>query len=241
MDSRTGDASRVQLDRRTWTMALCAAYGVGLWTHLVHWRSGAREAHDVTFWAHWLRDSTLSVPLMLLAVMAATMAVGHRSSWWRVATANAAAIALALTVGVPFHAGIFGHAAHHGATTALPVAMTVEFLIDFPAGLLLGVVLFSATRRHHVWTQRQRRALGTVMLFGLGVVTVPTQAGAATPPSVCPFGAPIRTYNVTMINVNIPLNRWGDHDPAGKMYALNSQIPAIRAEELSRIVTPGLM
>jgi hypothetical protein len=72
------------------------------------------------------------------------------------------------------------------------------------------------------------------------VVTIPTHAGAATPPSVCPFGAFIRNYNVTMINVNIPLNRWGDHDPSGKMYALDSQIPAIRAEELSRLVTPGL-
>ena len=36
---------------------------------------------------------------------------------------------------------------------------------------------------------------------------------------------------MTMIDVDIPLNRWGDHDPAGKMYALTSQIPAIRAEE----------
>ena len=43
-----------------------------------------------------------------------------------------------------------------------------------------------------------------------------------------------------MIDVDIPLNRWGDHDPAGKMYALTSQIPAIRAQELSREVSLGL-
>jgi hypothetical protein len=43
-----------------------------------------------------------------------------------------------------------------------------------------------------------------------------------------------------MIDVDIPLNRWGDHDPAGKMYALTSQIPAIRAEEASREVSLGL-
>jgi manganese oxidase len=240
MNSRTNDASGMRLDRRTWTVAMCAAYGVGLWTHLLHWRSGAREAHDVTFWTHWLRDSTLSVPLMVLAVMAAMMTIGQRATLLRSATANAAAIATALSLGVPFHAGIFGHAAHHGAATTLPLAMLGEFLIDLPAALLLSVIVLAARPRRHRWTQRQRRAIGTVMLFGLGVVTVPTHAGAATPPSVCPFGAPTRSYNVTMINVNIPLNRWGDHDPAGKMYALNSQIPAIRAEELSRIVTPGL-
>jgi hypothetical protein len=43
-----------------------------------------------------------------------------------------------------------------------------------------------------------------------------------------------------VIDVDIPLNRWGDHDPAGKMYALTSQIPAIRAQEASREVSLGL-
>jgi manganese oxidase len=238
MNSRTGDVSRVRLDRRTWLVALCAAYGVGLWTHLVHWRSGAREAHDVTLWAHWLRDSTLSTPLMVLAVMTATMVVGRGTTLLRATTTNAVVIAMALSLGVPFHAGIFGHAAHQGATTTLPLAMLGEFLIDLPAALLLAAIVLAVRPPRQRLTQRQRRAIGTVVLFGLGAVTVPTHAGAATPPSVCPVVT--RTYNVTMINVNIPLNRWGDHDPAGKMYALNSQIAAIRAEELSRVVTPGM-
>ena len=75
----TGTSGYARLDRRTVIVAAASAYGVGLWTHVVHWRSGAREAHDVTFWPHWLRDSTLSVPLMFMAVMAATMAVGRRA------------------------------------------------------------------------------------------------------------------------------------------------------------------
>ena len=63
---------------------------------------------------------------------------------------------------------------------------------------------------------------------------------ATTPGSPCPPNAPARSYDVTAISLNIPLNRFDDHDPAGMMFALTSQIPAIRAEETSRQVTLGL-
>ena len=87
----------------------------------------------------------------------------------------------------------------------------------------------------------ERGALSLAALFAVGIVTIPTtQASAVTPPSVCPVGSFTRSYNVTMIDVDIPLNRWGDHDPAGKMYALTSEIPAIRAEEQTREVSLGL-
>ena len=54
-------------------------------------------------------------------------------------------------------------------------------------------------------------------LLAVGLVMIPTSpASAVAPPSVCPAGAvPVRT-TVTMIDVDIPLNRWGDHDPAGR-------------------------
>ena len=51
----------------------------------------------------------------------------------------------------------------------------------------------------------------------MGVSTAATAAG-----SVCPTGAPARSYDVQSINVNIPLNRFGDHDPKGRMYVLTS-------------------
>ena len=245
MNRWTGDSRYTRLDRRTVIVAALAAYGVGLWTHAVHWRSGAREAHDVTFWAHWLRDSTLSVPLVLLAVIAALMAVGPRSGSMRTASTIAAAVATALALGVPMHAGIFGHSAHHGAVAALPVAMFAEFLIDLPAALLitaaaLGVASIAWPVRR-ILSARQRGALSLAALFAVGIVTIPTtHASAVTPPSVCPVGSFTRSYNVTMIDVDIPLNRWGDHDPAGKMYALTSEIPAIRAEEQTREVSLGL-
>ena len=137
MDRWTGTSRYARLDRRTVVIAAVVAYGVGLWTHMVHWRSGAREARDVAFWAHWLRDSTLSVPLVLLAVLAATMAVGRRATTWRTAGAIAGAVAAALALGVPVHAGIFGHSAHHGAVPALPVSMIAEFLTSVSTATFL--------------------------------------------------------------------------------------------------------
>ena len=192
-------SSYVRLDRRTLGIAILAAYGVGLWTHLVHWRSGAREAHDVTFWAHWMRDSTLSVPLVLHG--SADRDDVRRSTRPRIvrtAIGTGAAVATALAMGVPVHAGIFGHSAHHGPVPPLPVSMMAEFLIDLPVALLIAAAVVGAgairlaeapcpTVRH------ERIALAMAALFAVGIVTMPTSpASAVTPPSVCPAGSVTR-------------------------------------------------
>ena len=52
--------------------------------------------------------------------------------------------------------------------------------------------------------------------------------------------APQDTFNISAINLNMPLNRYGNHDPNGFMYVLNSQISAVRAEEQSQQVSSGL-
>jgi FtsP/CotA-like multicopper oxidase with cupredoxin domain len=49
--------------------------------------------------------------------------------------------------------------------------------------------------------------------------------------SRCPSGMPLRRFEVAAIPVDITLNRWGDHDPLGRMFALADAIPTIRAEE----------
>ena len=245
MNRWTGDSRYARLDWRTFTMATVVAYGVGLWTHAVHWRSGAREAHGVAFWPHFLRDSTLSIPLVLLAVIAAMMVVGRRAGKLADTAAIATAVAAALAVGVPVHTGVFGHAAHAGAVAPVPVAMLAEFFIDLPAAVLISLILVALAGV--TWPNGRTlslRLVGSVSMAALlvvGLVMVPTSpATAVSPPSVCPAGAATRSYAVTMIDVDIPLNRWGDHDPIGKMYALTNQIPAIRAEELSREVSLGL-
>ncbi|MFM8551516.1 MAG: hypothetical protein ACKOCD_04260 [Nitrospiraceae bacterium] len=46
----------------------------------------------------------------------------------------------------------------------------------------------------------------------------------------CPAGVPVKNYDISMINVEISLNRWLDYYP-GYMYALTNNLDKIRAEE----------
>ncbi|MDQ6928183.1 MAG: multicopper oxidase domain-containing protein, partial [Actinomycetota bacterium] len=47
----------------------------------------------------------------------------------------------------------------------------------------------------------------------------------------CAAGAPVRRYNLVAINVDITVNRFGDHDPRGRMYVLEGDLGRVRAEE----------
>lgn len=68
-----------------------------------------------------------------------------------------------------------------------------------------------------------------------------TVTSATTTATNNPCGtAPHDTFNISAINVDMPLNRFGVHDPNGFMYTLNSNISAVRAEEQSQQVSSGL-
>jgi hypothetical protein len=47
----------------------------------------------------------------------------------------------------------------------------------------------------------------------------------------CRPGAPVRTYAVAAIPVDLPLNAHGDHVPRGFMYVLEEELPAVREQE----------
>lgn len=49
--------------------------------------------------------------------------------------------------------------------------------------------------------------------------------------ALCPAGAPVRTYNVAAINVEVTLNRYLDYDPNGRMFVLQENITRVRQEE----------
>ncbi len=53
----------------------------------------------------------------------------------------------------------------------------------------------------------------------------------ALPAASCPEGVTTKRYDIAAIRVDITLNRWGDHDPEGYMYASVEQLDAIRAQE----------
>ena len=46
----------------------------------------------------------------------------------------------------------------------------------------------------------------------------------------CPAGVPVKQYDVSMINIEITLNRWLDFYP-GYMYALTQDLDKVRGEE----------
>ncbi|MBI4498244.1 MAG: multicopper oxidase domain-containing protein, partial [Chloroflexi bacterium] len=58
-----------------------------------------------------------------------------------------------------------------------------------------------------------------------------TAPGVLLGGQLCPPGVPLKVYDVVALNVEITLNRFRDFDPEGKMYALASEVAAIRAKE----------
>jgi len=53
----------------------------------------------------------------------------------------------------------------------------------------------------------------------------------AAPYNACTQGGPVRSYDVSAIDITITLNRYGDHVNGAFMYALDANIPTIRAFE----------
>ncbi|HKI00723.1 MAG TPA: hypothetical protein VKK31_01965 [Thermoanaerobaculia bacterium] len=94
------------------------------------------------------------------------------------------------------------------------------------------------------WCARPLRlgALGLVALlgfcFGDGTDEIYAQPAAllTAPYNACTDGGPVKEYKVHAINVVITLNRYFDHAP-GFMYALEANIPAIRAFEQALITS----
>jgi manganese oxidase len=64
-----------------------------------------------------------------------------------------------------------------------------------------------------------------------GLKLIPAAGESVVAGSACDRSAPVRRYDLAAIGVDITLNRWGDHDPLGRMYVLESAIDAVRAEE----------
>ncbi|WP_406831207.1 multicopper oxidase domain-containing protein [Pedococcus sp. KACC 23699] len=118
----------------------------------------------------------------------------------------------------------------------LPFAAAVLLLPQLPRLLRLAL--------HR--PARSRRAVAGLAVAAVAVATaaatsVPASA-APSPGSVSCFagGAADKVFDVTAMDVDTPLNRFGDHDPKGKIYTLTSQVAAVKAQALSQKVSVGL-
>ena len=95
--------------RLGWTMlaayALALAYAGGLWLHLLHDAEGATELDAPPPAIHWLRDSTLALPLVTLAVWMGSRLAERLVARYGAGTSRAL-VAAVLPVTLAFYASV---------------------------------------------------------------------------------------------------------------------------------------
>jgi FtsP/CotA-like multicopper oxidase with cupredoxin domain len=249
--------------------ALPFAYLGGLWLIWLHIVEGGHERNEPALLVHALRDGTVALPLICVAVWAGILLARRLITRWGAAespllAAGIVAVSVALAASVaqgltnPAHASLFG--AHHGGhEPSLVVHMLRDGMLAVFANMVLGVAASAALLRRRPWAlpdverwiiprERWPRWVlhGTLALVFVAPLAIMGQnraevaaagAGAGLP---CPTQAPVKSFDVQAVDVDIPLNRFGDHDPNGKMYVLSKDVAAVRAEEQSRHVSIGL-
>ncbi|HSR50914.1 MAG TPA: multicopper oxidase domain-containing protein [Acidobacteriota bacterium] len=125
---------------------------------------------------------------------------------------------------------------------------TLIQLVAFLPLLLAGLFVTSRKQRR-AWQALPGRGLAPVrMLLRAGAVAAAlllsmflinglqdqgaeVSAAQAGPADSCEAGGPVKVYDVSAIDVTMTLNAWGDHVENAHMYALNANIPGIRAFE----------
>lgn len=251
-------------------LAVVLSYGIGAWMIILRSAGVITEHSEQSLGAQWLSASTVALPLVLagvaVALRAARMLVNRLSAGIPVGDGAAAMVRIMLTglgAGVAFAIANPVYewitATHVERTLPLAASITenafVALVVALPVAALAERVGVLYARRAvevpEVVVEEPRRrnripAMGTVV--ALTVLTVSTGtagvATAATPSagsgSVCPATAPVKHFDISAIDIKTPLNRDGDNNPAGKLFILDSKIPAARAEEQSQQVSNGL-
>ena len=248
--------------------AVAVAYGCGFWLNLLHRAEGGTERNEPGLLLHWLRDATLSLPLVFTAVwlgilLARRVIRRHGAelsaglSGAVVAGSVALTSAFALGASSPMHAGLFG-ASHGGPELPYALHLMRDTLLSLAVTLPLCAFVAVALLRREPWAEpqvarwrslnaRQRHAfqagvalvlVAPVFIFAQGAAEIATAgAGAGAP---CPATSPTKRFDVTSLDVKIPLNRFGDNDPQGKMFTLTKRIDDVRAQERTQKVSLGL-
>jgi hypothetical protein len=132
--------------------AVLLSYGTGLWLYLVHELEGATEATSLPGVVHWLRDSSLALPLVVLSVFLAGALARRLLERYGVGMSDLVASGLVavviavyasvvLAMGNPIHGLLFPEV--HGGAHDLPFALHAvrDGLLALTANELLAVAL----------------------------------------------------------------------------------------------------
>ena len=217
-----------------------------------------------------LRDASFALPFVLVSVVLAAVVtiwaagrldLGARTAGALRAVLTGTGTAIALAAAAPLRDAALGtHAAGGGSPLShlagdivllLPVTVLIALVaITLPAGLSSSppvgadpVAQPAAGRtpaRRHRYVARL--AICAVGAAALGLVpAAPASASGGDPGQPCLPGAPQRSFDVTAIDLQTPLNRSGDNDRSGKMLVVNSvdgQANTYRLDAASGIGVP---
>src|SRR3954470_9775271 len=233
---------------------------------LVHWLRDATLALPLVFCAVWAgvliarrlieRHGAERSPVTCAAVLAAAVA-------WVASTV--------VGLASPLHNTLFS-ATHGGHEPFYLVHAGRDALLSLAVDLPLAALVSAALLRTRPWTapiveawRRPRssgRRLGlqaALALVLVAPVAIFAQQGAKSAIAGPTAGTPcppialanVKTFDVRAIDVDMPLNRFGDHDPLGHMYVgvvhdagdpgkLDRQVAKVREAERTRHVSIGM-
>ena len=163
-------AEKLLQPRMLAVFALLLTYGGGLWLSVLHELEGATEPGAPPPVLHWLRDSSLSLPLVGLGVVLGAAlarrlvdAYGRNASETVVSALVAVVLAfsasLVLSGGNPIHELLF-ESSIHGGGHDLPLGIHVvrDGLLALSANHLLAVILAALVLGQHRLVRTRRLA-----------------------------------------------------------------------------------
>jgi FtsP/CotA-like multicopper oxidase with cupredoxin domain len=245
-------------------VALGAALGAvgSLWMAALNSRLEIPGAAHTPILTDWLRSAFFILPLAMIAALIAGAVALRVTGRGRLASlraglavATAAAVSLVLGAGSVVHDWMFGTVGRYDAAELSPLThigrdSLFALAVLLPLASLLVLAIGRARPTVPGWAVPSLRGVaftGVAAAFGAALILAPSNvnplslaSAADTTGNPCPAGSPLKHFDVSAIDMNIPLNRFGDHDPKGHMYVLNGDIPAARAEEQSQQVSVGL-
>ena len=232
-----------------------------LWLVLFHDLAGT-AGRSPALLTHWLVLAMIAVPATCVASIVSGAAARRVTRDGRIASLRAAYVTLAaassaLLMGLvaPLDRWMFNAAPAHPAqpmngldTISRETLVALAFLL--PVALVITSRSFRAARiglpSWAIPSARNAAFGGVAIALGAGLVLAPSginplgrATAADTVANPCPNGAALKHFDVSAIDVDITLNRFGDHDPKGHMYVLNDAIPAVRAAEQTHYVSVG--
>ena len=216
--------------------AALVVYAGTAWVSLVHRFGGGAPDGGLPFGVECVAVGTLTLlPTLLALDVVAGRATDRSTPLTGAERASLLALVVSLLVAVtgPVAGRLVGLPVP-GSPVALGLGMGTDLLVCLAGCLPVAIVLQRVRRGPR---RRSCLALGlatAVAAAGLPLALVDgaTAATPATAPDVCASASRTVRYDVVAMQLDIPLNGWGDHIPDGVVYALANADASPNADDL---------